>query len=101
MMTLNQFPVPGPGLVARNGEARHSSALKEGRDEKSVCYQVMPQPRKQMKRSKANEARWRLGEDGLPWTVTTRVSPVSDNYMSEPHGSEWKCSRDQHGTVER
>jgi hypothetical protein len=38
-----QIPVPGPGLVARSGEARQKFFLKgvsfeEGRDEKSVCY---------------------------------------------------------------
>lgn len=79
-----EFPAPGPGLVARNGEARQKFCLKgdsfEGRDEKSVCYHIMPWPRKKTKRSKAKEARWGLVEGGLPWPVTTQVSPLSDNY---------------------
>lgn len=112
----SEFPATGPGLVVRSGEARQKLCLKggsfeEGRDEKSVCYQKVPQPRKQTKRSKAKEARWGLGEGGLPWPVTTRVSPLSDNYMCEPHGCqsgsvlENRYSRgpewDQHGMAEK
>lgn len=71
----------------------------------------MPQPRKQTKRSKAKEVRWGLGEGGCPLPVTTQVSPLRDNDMSEAHGCQsgsvlgnryFRCPEwDQHGMAEK
>lgn len=49
--TEPEVPAPGPGIVAKKGEARGKFCLKEdsfeeGRDDKSVCYQIMPWPRR-------------------------------------------------------